>query len=263
MPRLLVAGLSGGSGKTIVTLGLLLLLRRAGLDVRAFKKGPDYIDPAWLAWASAHPARNLDAFLMGAEAMRASFVRNGTPDGINVIEGNRGLFDGLDAEGTYSSVNLAEILASPIVLVLDATKMTRTAAALVLGCQKLDRRASIRGVVLNQVSGQRHERILREAIESLCSIPVIGTLPRLQENPLPERHLGLVPPAEHQAMNCVERNLVEWMENRVDLDALLDIARSAPALAVMRTNARLYQTLMASSWIPSRFGLHVLLPGES
>ncbi len=231
MPRLLVAGLSGGSGKTVVTLGLLLLLRRAGLDVRAFKKGPDYIDPAWLAWASAHPARNLDAFLMGAEAVRASFVRNGTPNGINVIEGNRGLFDGLDAEGTYSSANLAEILAAPIVLVLDATKMTRTAAALVLGCQKLAPRASIRGVMLNQVNGQRHEHILRAAIESVCSIPVIGALPRLQDNPLPERHLGLVPPAEHRTMGSVERNLVEWMENRVDLDALLTIARSAPSLA--------------------------------
>ena len=231
MPRLLIAGLSGGSGKTIVTLGLLLLLRRAGLDVHAFKKGPDYIDPAWLAWASAHPARNLDVFLMGAEAVRASFARHSTPDGINVIEGNRGLFDGLDADGTYSSANLAEILAAPTVLVLDATKMTRTAAALVLGCQKLDPRISIQGVVLNRVNGQRHERVLREAIESVCSIPVIGALPRLAENPLPERHLGLVPPDEHQTMCSVERNLLEWMAHRVDLDALLAIARTAPPLA--------------------------------
>lgn len=231
MPRLLVAGLSGGSGKTIVTLGILLLLRRAGLDVRAFKKGPDYIDPAWLAWASAHPARNLDAFLMGAEAARASFVRHGTCDGVNVIEGNRGLFDGFDAAGTYSSANLAETLDAPIVLVLDAAKMTRTAAALVLGCQKLDARASIQGVVLNKVNGQRHEQVLRDAIESVCSIPVIGSLPRLEANPLPERHLGLVPPDEHQTMDSVERNLLAWMENRVDLDALLTIARSAPALA--------------------------------
>jgi len=231
MPRLLIAGLSGGSGKTIVTLGLLLLLRRAGFEVRAFKKGPDYIDPAWLAWASAHPARNLDAFLMGAETVRASFLCHATPDGINVIEGNRGLFDGLDAAGTYSSANLAEILGAPIVLVLDAAKMTRTAAALVLGCQKLAPRASIQGVVLNQVNGQRHEQVLREAIESVCSIPVIGSLPRLQQNPLPERHLGLIPPDEHQTMDSVERGLLEWMENRMDLDALLTIARSATGLA--------------------------------
>jgi cobyrinic acid a,c-diamide synthase len=231
MPRLLVSGLSGGSGKTIVTLGLLLLLRRAGLDIRAFKKGPDYIDPAWLAWASAHPARNLDAYLMGAEAVRASFMRHGIPDGINLIEGNRGLFDGFDAAGSYSSANLAAILDAPIVLVLDATKMTRTAAALVLGCQKLDPHASIQGVVLNQVNGQRHEQVLREAIESVCSIPVVGALPRIENNPLPQRHLGLVPPDEHQTMNSVERNLLAWMRDRVDLDALLTIARRAPALA--------------------------------
>lgn len=237
MPRLLVAGLSGGSGKTIVTLGLLLLLRRAGLDVRAFKKGPDYIDPAWLTWASAHPARNLDAFLMGAEGVHSSFLLHGTRSGINVIEGNRGLFDGLDAEGTYSSVNLAESLAAPIVVVLDATKMTRTAAAIVLGCQALAPRDSIRGVVLNQVNGLRHERVLREAIASVCSIPVVAALPRLEENPLPERHLGLVPPSEHNAMSSVERKLAAWIEDRVDLDALLAIARSAtplPALADVR-----------------------------
>jgi cobyrinic acid a,c-diamide synthase len=237
MPRLLVAGLSGGSGKTIVTLGLLLLLRRAGLVVRAFKKGPDYIDPAWLAWASAHPARNLDAFLMGAEEARASFERHAILDGINVIEGNRGLFDGLDAEGTCSSANLAEILAAPILLVLDATKMTRTAAALVLGCQKLTPRAAIQGVLLNRVNGQRHEQVLREAIESVCSIPVIGALPRLKENPLPERHLGLVPPDEHQTMDSVTHNLLAWMGNRVDINALLTIAQSAPSLAT-RANER-------------------------
>jgi len=231
MPRLLVAGLCGGSGKTLVTLGLLLMLRRAGFEVRAFKKGPDYIDPAWLAWASAHPARNLDAFLMGDESVRASFVRYKTLDGINVIEGNRGLFDGLDAEGTTSSAKLAEVLDTPIVLVLDATKMTRTAAALVLGCQKLAPHISIQGVVLNQVNGQRHERVLREAIESVCSIPVIGALPRLATNPLPERHLGLVPPDEHQTMGSVERNLLAWMEGRVNLEAVLAIARSAPSLA--------------------------------
>jgi cobyrinic acid a,c-diamide synthase len=228
--RVLIAGISGGSGKTIVTLGLLLLLRRAGLDVRAFKKGPDYIDPEWLEWASTHPARNLDAFLMGADAVRASFARHATADGVNVIEGNRGLFDGLDAQGTYSSASLAEILGAPVVLVLDATKMTRTAAALVLGCQKLDPRISIQGVVLNQVNGQRHERVLREAIESACSVPVVGALPRLGENPLPERHLGLVPPDEHQTMDSVERRLLAWMENHLNLDALLAIARGAPPL---------------------------------
>ncbi len=230
MPRLLVAGLSGGSGKTVVSLGMLLLLRRAGVDVRAFKKGPDYIDAGWLEWASRHPARNLDTFLMGAPTVRASFLRNAIAEGVNLIEGNRGLFDGFDAAGTHSSAVLAETLAAPVVLVVNATRMTRTAAALVLGCQHLDPHVSLRGVVLNEVNGQRHEKILRAAIESACSIPVLGALPRSAANPLPERHLGLVPPQESRGMERLEEDLLRLVENRLDLDALLSIARSAPPL---------------------------------
>src|SRR5579862_6322542 len=110
MPRLLVAGISGGSGKTIVTMGLLLLVRRAGHAVRAFKKGPDYIDAAWLAWGSGQPTRNLDTYLMGRDRVRATFQRHAISDGINLIEGNRGLFDGFDAVGSHSSAVLAETL---------------------------------------------------------------------------------------------------------------------------------------------------------
>ncbi|SPE30908.1 Cobyrinic acid A,C-diamide synthase [Candidatus Sulfotelmatomonas gaucii] len=230
MPRLLIAGLSGGSGKTLVTMGLLLLLRRAGVDVRAFKKGPDYIDASWLAWASGHTARNLDAWLMGQETARNLFQKYAISDGVNLIEGNRGLFDGVDAAGRYSSAALAATLNAPIVLVIDATKMTRTAAALVLGCQKLEPGGLIQGVLLNNVNGDRHERILREAIESECSVPVIGALPRMKRNPLPERHLGLVPPEEHEEMDRLEQSLLAWMEKRIDLDAMLAIVRGAAAL---------------------------------
>ena len=230
MPRLLVAGLSGGSGKTIVSMAILLLLHRAGIEVRAFKKGPDYIDPAWLEWASGHPARNLDTFLMGNTRVRLSFLRNCVSDGINLIEGNRGLFDGLDAAGTHSSAVLAETLAAPVVLIIDATKMTRTAAALVLGCQKLDPKLSLQAVVLNNISGTRHEQVLRASIESACSIPVIGALPRLAGNPLPERHLGLVPPQESGGINQLQQNLLRLVENNLDLHALLAIARNAPQL---------------------------------
>jgi cobyrinic acid a,c-diamide synthase len=230
MPRLLIAGLSGGSGKTLVTMGLLLLLRRAGADVRAFKKGPDYIDPSWLTWASGHTARNLDAWLMGQRTARNLFQMHAISDGVNLIEGNRGLFDGVDAAGTYSSAALAATLNAPIVLVIDATKMTRTAAALVLGCEKIEPSGLIQGVLLNNVSGERHERILRGAIASECSVPVVGALPRMQENPLPERHLGLVPPEEHEEMDRVGQSLLAWMDRRIDLDALLAIARGAAAL---------------------------------
>lgn len=231
MPRLLVAGLSGGSGKTLVTMGLLLLLRREGVSVRAFKKGPDYIDPAWLTWAADSPAHNLDTYLMGAERVCAAFARNGLENGINLIEGNRGLFDGFDAAGTHSSAVLARTLAAPVVLVVDASKMTRTAAALVLGCQRLDPQLSLRGVVLNNVTGRRHEQVLRAAIEESCGIPVVGALARMAINPLPERHLGLVPPEEHGAVAQMHQKLLAMVEGRLDVDALLAIAHGAPPLS--------------------------------
>lgn len=231
IPRLLVAGLRGGSGKTVVSLGILLLLRRAGIPVRAFKKGPDYIDPAWLAWASGQPARNLDTWLMGADRALAAFQRNAVNGGLNLIEGNRGLFDGVDAAGTHSSAVLAHTLSCPVILVLDATKMTRTAAALVLGCQALDPALAIRGVVLNNVANQRHGHVLRAAIESACSVPVIGALPRNPRSPIAERYLGLVTPQEHEAVNLVEEFVLDIVRNHLDTDALLRIAQSAPPLA--------------------------------
>ena len=232
MPRLVIAGLSGGSGKTIVSLGLLLASRQRGLSVRAFKKGPDYIDAAWLSWASGHPARNLDTYLMGFERTVKSFTLNGEPTGLNVIEGNRGLFDGLDARGTHSTAELAKALSAPVVLALNATKVTRTAAALVLGCQKLDPTLNIAGVILNQVSGRRHEQVLREAIEADCNLPVLGVIPRADLSALlPERHLGLVAPQEYGAFEELRTSLVEIVGSRLDLEKLLTISRLAPSLA--------------------------------
>ena len=229
MPRLLIAGMSGGSGKTLVSLALLLALRRAGFEVRAFKKGPDYIDAAWLGWAASRPARNLDTYLMGPGPVRASFARNATADGVNLIEGNRGLFDGFDAAGTHSSAALSHCLAAPVVLVINTAKITRTAAAFVLGCRALDPELPIRGIILNNVNGQRHEQVLREAIASVCAIPVVGTVRKATVNPLPERYLGLVPPQEHTGTAQIQDDLLKLADG-FDLDAILSIARSAPWL---------------------------------
>jgi len=235
MPRLLIAGMSGGSGKTLVSLTLLLALRRAGYQVRAFKKGPDYIDAAWLSWASSYPARNLDTYLMGRDTVRASFVRTGfvrnaIADGINLIEGNRGIFDGFDAAGTHSSAALSHCLAAPVLLVVNATKVTRTAAASVAGCRALDPELPIRGIILNNVNGQRHERILRDAIELTCAVPVVGVIRRAAVNPLPERYLGLLPPQEHAGPAQTQDELLKLADG-FDQDAIVSIARSAPSLA--------------------------------
>lgn len=224
-PRLVVGGLSGDSGKTIVSLALVLAARRAGLPVRAYKKGPDYIDAAWLAWASGHPTRNLDTWLMGFPAAADSFTRTATQEGLNVIEGNRGLFDGFDAQGTHSTAALAKALHAPVVLVVDATKATRTVAACVLGCQKLDPDLHIGGVILNRCGPPRHQRVIREAIESVCGIPVLGAIPRI-ENPLPARHLGLIPPTEFEASEAL---LLEAVASHLDVQAFLALAASAPS----------------------------------
>ncbi len=231
MPRLAIAGLSGGSGKTLVSLALLLEARRREIPVRAFKKGPDYVDAAWLRWASGHPARNLDSYLMGFGTAAGSFARNAAPAGLNVIEGNRGLYDGLDARGTHSTAELAKALRAPVILTIDATKATRTVAAVVLGCQKLDPNLWIAGVILNQVAGKRHEQVIREAIQSDCQVPVLGAIPRAPEGALlAMRHLGLVMPLEYTGHGDLARNLMERVVRHLDFDRLLEIARGAPPL---------------------------------
>jgi cobyrinic acid a,c-diamide synthase len=233
LPRLVIAGLSGESGKTLVSLALLLEAARRGIPARAFKKGPDYIDSAWLEWASRKPARNLDTFLMGFERVADSFARHAVPEGLNLVEGNRGLYDGADACGTHSTAELAKALQAPVVLVVNATKVTRTAAALVLGCQRLDPDVRIAGVIVNQVCGARHERILREAIESVCGIPVLAAIPRAAaETLLPTRHLGLVTPREYPDRDLLARNLLDLVAARLDFDRLFAIARQTPPVAV-------------------------------
>jgi cobyrinic acid a,c-diamide synthase len=231
LPRIVIAGLSGGSGKTIVSLGLLLAARRRGLSIRAFKKGPDYIDAAWLAWAAGGVVHNLDTYLMGLEAVVTSFTAHAVPGGLNLIEGNRGLYDGVDARGTHSTAVLAKALQAPVVLVLDATKVTRTAAALVFGCQRLDPDANIAGVILNRVGSARHERVLREAIEVSCGIPVLGAIPRIQEaGLLPERHLGLVSPEEYSGIELLRGKLESLLEGRMDMEKLWRLSCLAPTL---------------------------------
>ncbi len=231
MPRLVVAGLSGGSGKTLVSLGLILSAQRRGMRVSAFKKGPDYIDAAWLSWAAARPAHNLDTFLMGYDGVVASFTLNALPGALNVIEGNRGLFDGFDARGTHSTAELAKALEAPVVLVLDATKVTRTAAAMVLGCQRLDPSVKIIGVILNQVSGSRHETVLREAIEVVCGIPVLGAIPRIPTTRLlPERHLGLVVPEDYPDRDALRATMEGLVEGRLEFENLWSLACRASSL---------------------------------
>lgn len=236
-PRVVVAGLSGDSGKTLVSSALLLLAHQAGISATAFKKGPDYIDAAWLSWASQHPARNLDTFLMGPERTFQLFRAHALPNGLNLVEGNRGLFDGVDARGTHSTAELAKLLQAPVVLILNAAKVTHTVAALLLGCLKLDPDVRIGGVILNHVCGARHESILRESVESVCGVPVLGALPKADSSGLfPARHLGLVPPQEHEGIRVLRRKILSAVEGRLSTERIFELAGSVPPVSTKFEN---------------------------
>lgn len=229
-PRIVIAGTGGDSGKTMVSLALARAARGAGLTTAAFKKGPDYIDAAWLEWAAASTARNLDTWLMGEGAVSRSFARRAVREGLNVVEGNRGLFDGMDAAGTHSTASLARLIDAPVILVLPVTKVTASAAATVLGFSTMDPSVRLGGVVLNRVGGTRHESVIREAIESRTGVPVVGAVPRLKGGGrLPERHLGLVPLQERRDLEEVEK-VLEEVAGHLDLAAILELARSVPPL---------------------------------
>jgi len=177
-PRLIVAGLKGGAGKTTVPSALYLRgLREEWQSSLQERSGLYRCGMAFLG--CRHPCYNLDPFLISKEKILYSFREHFGDADCAVIEGNRGLYDGMDAAGTYSTAELAKMLKAPVLLVLDCTKVTRTAAAILLGMQKFDRKVDLRGVVLNQIAGARHEKIIREAIEKYCGIPVLGAIPKL------------------------------------------------------------------------------------
>lgn len=244
IPRLVIAGLAGDSGKTLLSIGLARSLTGRGVRVAPYKKGPDYIDAAWLGLAAGRPGRNLDTFMMPEEGLRTSLAAAAGSD-LVVVEGNRGLFDGLDVAGTHSTAELAKKIGAPVVLVVDVTKTTRTVAAQVLGCQVLDPALTIAGVVLNRVATRRQEMLVRQAVESATGIPVLGALPRLKGGgPLPGRHLGLVTVGDHGDAGEAVTRAAETVARHVDLDAVL--ARSArlsrpvdlPELKAPRTGLR-------------------------
>jgi len=229
-PRLMLSGLRGSSGKTLIALGLIGAWTARGIRVAPFKKGPDYIDPAWHNRAGSMACRNLDTYLMGDAEILRTVGRHGATADLCLIEGNHGLFDGVGAEATASSAELAKLLRVPVVLVVDCTKATRTVAAMVLGCQHFDPELNLAGVLLNRVATPRQQRSVRTAVEESCGVPVLGSIPRLTELTFPERHLGLLTPAEHPAVVEPVRIAREAIEANVDLKALQALATSAPPL---------------------------------
>jgi len=230
IPRLVIAGLSGDSGKTLVSLSLSAYLESKEVKLSVFKKGPDYIDAAWLGYAARHVCYNLDTFLMDKNEVLNSFIIHSQDSETALIEGNRGLFDGKDVNGTHSTAELAKLLEAPVVLVVDVTKMTRTTAAVINGCKDFDPKLNLAGVILNNVAGKRHQKIVTDTITEYCKLPVLGTIPKLGKKAslIPGRHLGLVPPAEFSDEDKLTATLCEIADKYLNIDELLKIAKSAP-----------------------------------
>jgi cobyrinic acid a,c-diamide synthase len=227
-PRLVIGALRGSAGKTTLCAALAAALYKRGVTVIPFKKGPDYIDAAWLAMAASNPCYNLDTFMMGREQVACSFSRHALPGAISLIEGNRGLYDGSNPEGEHSSAELAKLIKAPVVLVIDCDKVTRTTAAMVLGCQRFDPEVDIRGLILNRVAGARHAAVVRRSLEDHCGISILGTVPRMTDIPFSERHLGLIPPQEHDRICQALQKAADIAGNYLDIDGLIQIAQSAP-----------------------------------
>jgi cobyrinic acid a,c-diamide synthase len=208
----------------MVSTGIIAALKNRKIPVAPFKKGPDYIDAGWLAYAAGRPCYNLDTFLIPEDRILASFNLHTSIDALAIIEGNRGLYDCINIEGNTSTAELAKLLDGPVILVLDCTKTTRTMAAVILGLQHFDPEVKIAGVILNQTAGDRHVQILKSSIEHHCGVPVLGALPKIKEEIFPERHMGLVPTFEHQwARESIEK-IVRIAETHMDLDQMIKIS---------------------------------------
>ena len=230
-PRILISAFRGSSAKTIITLGIIVAFIRRGLKIFPYKKGPDYIDAAWLSQAAGEVCDHLDLYIMGVNGMREVFNRRMGSETISIIEGNRGLFDGVDIHGTYSTARVASILEIPVVLIVDCSKITNTIAPLIAGCQAFDPKVQFGGIILNRVAGKRHGDILRKSIEYHTNLSVLGEIPNLDLK-MPERHLGLTPVGETRDFNQKLELLGDLAERHLKLDKLLTIAKAAPPLAL-------------------------------
>lgn len=231
-PRLLLAGAHSGVGKTSISSGLMAALTRRGLVVQPFKVGPDYIDPAFHSFVTGRQSRNLDSWLLPEDTLRALFRKNApeADEGLSIIEGVMGLFDGHSRDPGGSSAHVAQILAAPAVLVINGASMSRSAAALVHGYDHFQPGFKLSGVIINQVSGRAHYDLLKDFVEQEAGVRCYGYLTKNKDLALESRHLGLVPSVEVEGLSNRLALLADAVEAELDVDGLLELAASAPEL---------------------------------
>ncbi|MBR1696310.1 MAG: cobyrinate a,c-diamide synthase, partial [Selenomonas sp.] len=229
IPRLVIAATQSGAGKTTIVTGLLAALRQRGLNVQSFKAGPDYIDPGYHALASGQPAHNLDSWLTPKEILPEILAAEAESADVAIVEGVMGLYDG-GRQGISSTAEIAKIIKAPVLLVIDAKSMGASAAAIAKGFRDYDPSVKLAGVILNRLGSDTHEAMIREAMAGI-DMPVYGALRRNDGLRMPERHLGLVPVEENKERELIGR-MGEAVAGQLDLDRLLELARSAEPLAI-------------------------------
>lgn len=225
---MLITATRKSSGKTSFSLGLAAALHQRGHSVQTFKKGPDYIDPMWLAWASRRPCYNLDFYTMSHSEIGELFNRCSQGADTVIVEGSKGLHDGMAVDGSDSSAALAAHLDLPAILLVDTGGITRGVAPLVRGYQDFEPRVKFAGIVLNKVAGARHEQKLRRAVEHYCDIPVLGAIGRSRDMEIEERHIGLVPSSEDPGAQATVGAIARTVSESVDIDALLERGARGP-----------------------------------
>lgn len=242
IPRVVIAGTGSGVGKTTLTIGIMAALVKRGITVQGFKVGPDYIDPTYHTAVTKRESRNLDTWMVDSEIMKEIFIRGSLGADLAIIEGVMGFFDGKDPlSDRGSTAEISRLLNAPVVLVINAEGVARSAAAMVLGFKRMDPRINIAGVVVNQVGGYRHYQLVKKAIEDVTGIPVIGYLIKNQIMSIPERHLGLVPAIERGELNPLFQQLAGSIEEHIDLDQFIQIAKKAKEVIV--NHSPMFQSL--------------------
>ncbi|EPA05196.1 cobyrinate a,c-diamide synthase, partial [Candidatus Nitrosarchaeum limnium] len=223
IPRITIAGATSGVGKTSITCAIIYALQKKGFSVQPFKVGPDYIDPSYLSSISKHEAFNLDVWLMGKNQLLNSFVSNSNSD-ISIIEGVMGYYDGFGGDSNFASTHhVASITKSPVILILDASKTSRSIAATAIGFQKFHRNSRIMGIILNKIGSKKHEILCREALE-ITKLPIIGVIYKNLELNFESRHLGLIPVGEKNLKSKIEKNS-KIISDSIDIEKIIQIIK--------------------------------------
>lgn len=237
IPRFIIAGASSDVGKTTFSIGLMAAYKKQGFKLQGFKVGPDYIDPSYHTAITGRVSRNLDTWMMSEDTMKEVFLRGSTEADLSIIEGVMGLFDGKDPlSNKNSTAEISILLQAPTILIINASGIARSAAAIVLGYQKFCPELIIAGVIVNQVGSKKHYQLLKDVIEYECNIPVLGYLEKDLDIVMPARHLGLIPALERGELSPLFEKLANKFTENIDLDYLFNIAKEAPELELTSNN---------------------------